>query len=269
MISHSESYESDDAVKIRVDGCSGTIILNRVARRNALTRNMLFQIGEALGDLHQEKRVRGVILTGSGEAFSSGTDLREVKDTMKDNDPQSTWFADGMAQKELIEKMLRFPKPIISAVNGPAMGLGAALVLASDLAVGCSDASMGFPETQRGLVPGIATPLLAFRLGSSAAADFLLHAQVASAEECVGLGIYRWVVDHDLVWAKADALVRDLSCKDPSAVSMTKRLLNETIGETLFTQLSAGAAATASARTTAAAKEGIESFLEKREPEWP
>lgn len=118
-------------------------------------------------------------------------------------------------------------------------------------------------------MPGISTPLLAFRLGSSAAADFLLRSEVASAEECVGLGIFRWLVDHDLVWAKADALIRDLSSKDPSAVSMTKRLLNETIGESLFTQLSAGAAATASARTTAAAKEGIDSFLEKRDPNWP
>ena len=269
MISHSESYEAEDAVKVRVDGCSGTIILNNVNKRNAINRAMLEQLREALGDLHQEKRVRGVIVTGNETAFSSGTDLTEIRETMGDNDPQQTWFADSLAQKELIEQMLRFPKPIVSAVNGPALGFGATMVLASDLVVGTAEATFGFPETQRGLVPGLAAPLLAFRLGSAAAADFLLRAEVASAEDCSARGIYHWLVDADLVWAKADAIIRDLCAKDPSAISMTKRLLNETIGENLFTQLSAGAAATASARTTAAAKEGVESFLEKRDPEWP
>lgn len=269
MISHSELYSADDAIKVRVDGCSGTIILNNAAKKNAITRNMVQQLSEAFSDLHQEKRVRGVILTGSEDVFSSGTDLAEIRDTMKENDPQQIWMADSMEQKDLIEKMLRFPKPIVAAVNGPALGLGASLVLASDFAVGTSSAQFGFPEAQRGLVPGMAAPLLAFRLGAAAAADFLLRAEISCPDDCLPLGIYRWTVDHDLVWAKADGIVRDLTSNDPSAISMTKRLLNETIGESLFMQLSAGAAAMASARTTQSAKEGIDAFLGKREPEWP
>jgi len=269
VISHSELYSADDAIKVRVDGCSGTIILNNAAKKNAITRNMLRQLIEALSDLHQEKRVRGIILTGSEDVFSSGSDLAEIRDTMKEGDPQQSWFADSMEQKDLIEKMLRFPKPIVAAVNGSALGLGAALVLASDVVVGTSVAQFGFPEAKRGLVPGMGAPLLAFRLGASPAANFLMRAEVASAEDCLQLGIFRSIVDADLVWAKADGIIRDLTSTDPSAVSMTKRLLNETIGEALFTQLSAGAAAIASARTTAAAKEGVDAFLEKREPEWP
>lgn len=270
MISHSESFETDEnAVKVRVDGCSGTIIVNRVEKRNAITRNMIAQLSQAFGDLHQEKNVRGIILTGADDVFSAGSDLNEIRETMKATDPQAVWFGDGMAQKDLIEQMLRFPKPIVAAVNGPAMGFGAALVLASDMVVATEKATLGFPETQRGLVPGIAAPLLSFRLGSSAAADFLMRAEDADATSCMDMGIYRWIVAHDLVWAKADAIIRNFTGTDPSAVSMTKRLLNETIGEQLFTQLSAGAAATASARTTAAAKEGINAFLDKRDPEWP
>ena len=230
---------------------------------------MLLQIEEALGDLHQEKRVRGIILTGSEDVFSSGADLAEIRDTMSEDAPQDVWFADGTAQKNLIERMLRFPKPIIAAVNGPALGLAGAIVLASDVVVGTQAATFGFPDTHRGLVPGMAVPLLSFRLGASAAADFLLRGEIVSAEDCQRVGIYRWIVDHDLVWAKADAVVRDLSYQAPSAISMTKRLLNETVGEALFTQLSSAAAVTASARTTESAKEGVEAFLEKRDPEWP
>lgn len=269
MITHSESFDSSSHISVRVDGCSGTIVLNRGSRKNAISRSMLDQLQEAFGDLHQEKKVRGVILTGSGNVFSAGADLAEIKSSMSDDNAQAKWFADCMAQKELIEVMLRFPKPIIASVNGPALGLGAALVLASDVAVGTEASNFGFPETRRGLVPGIGAPLLAFRLGSAAAADFLLRSELANGKECMDIGLYRWLVSEDLAWAKADAIIRDLNGKDPTAISMTKRLLNETIGESLFAQLSAGAAATAAARTTEAAQEGINAFLSKRDPEWP
>lgn len=270
MISHSESQDPQhDGIRVRVDGCSGTILLNRPAAKNAISSRELDEIKQAFNDLHQEKRVRGVILTGVGDTFSSGSDLREIKNSMQDEDVHSKWFADCMAQKDLIETMLRFPKPIIAAVNGPALGMGAALVLASDVVVGTESATLGFPEARRGLVPGIGTPLLAFRVGSALAADFLLRAEPASAQDCLQMGIYRWLVDEDLVWAKADAVARDLSHTGPAAVALTKRLLNETIGEQLFTQLSSGAAATASARTTESAAEGIQAFFDKRDPEWP
>ena len=271
MISHSESFESDQDsyVKVRVDGASGTILLNRPEQKNALTRGMLEQVQQALSDLHQEKKVRAVILTGAGDAFSSGSDLKEIQRTMKEEEPQSIWFADCMAQKALVEAMLRFPKPIIAAVNGPALGLGAALVLSSDIVIGTESATFGFPEPQRGLVAGIGAPLIAYRLGAAAAADFLLRAELIDGKKCREMGIFRCLVDVDLAWAKADAIARDLLTKDATSVSMTKRLLNETVGEALFTQLSSGAAATASARTTEAAEEGINAFAEKREPEWP
>jgi len=270
VTSHSDRFEEpgNDSVKVRVHGAGGTILLDRVQKKNAISRSILAQLRQAFDDLHQEKKVRAIILTGSGEAFSTGSDLSEIKEQINDSDAQAKWYADCVAQKELIELMLRFPKPIISAVNGPALGFCAALVLASDVVVGTAKGSLGFPETLRGLVPGLGAPLLAFRIGTAAAADFLLRAELATAEDCQRLGIYRWIVNHDLAWAKADAVARDLSSTSPTAVAMTKRLVNEAVGEHLFTQLSAGAAATASARTTEGAAEGIAAFLEKRHPKW-
>ena len=153
-------------------------------------------------------------------------------------------------------------------MNGPARGLGAVLVLACDLVVATPQANLGFPEVLRGLVSGLAVPLLTFRTGAAKAADLLFRAAPADAEDCERLGLFHWVVEPDLVWAKADALARELAQTHDGAVAMTKRMLNETVGEQLFTQLSAGAAATASARTTEGAAEGIVAFLDKREPEW-
>ena len=271
VTSHSDSFEDPgaDSIKVHVHGAGGTIVLDRPQKRNALSRGMLAGLRQAFTDLHQVKKVRAVILTGAGEAFSAGTDLMEVKNTMQDDEAQAKWLADCTAQKELIELMLRFPKPIIAAVNGLALGFGATLVLASDMAVGTEKVSFGFPETRRGLVPGLAAPLLAFRLGATVSADFLLRGELATGKECHDLGVFRWMVAEDLVWAKADALARELRSTAAEAVAITKRLVNETIGEQMFTQLSAGAAVTATARTTEAAAEGISAFLEKRDPEWP
>lgn len=230
---------------------------------------MVEQIQLGLSDLHQEKKVRAVVFTGADSTFSSGTDLQELKDVMSDEQSQKIWFDDCVAQQRLLETILRFPKPIIAAVNGPALGFAAAIVLASDIVIGTENATFGFPETSRGLVPGLAAPLLAFRLGAGVAADRLLRGNILSGSEALSLGIYHTYVQEDLVWAKSSDIAQQQVSNSATAIAMSKRLLNETIGEQVFTQLSAGAAATASARTTEAAAEGIQAFLEKREPDWP
>src|SRR5687768_7496207 len=99
---------------IKVHAPSGTIILNRPDQRNALSRQMLTDIAQALDDLHQERKVRAVILTGAGTAFCAGMDLREMQATSQQPDSQAQWHADSMQYRDLIEKMLFFPKPIIA-----------------------------------------------------------------------------------------------------------------------------------------------------------
>lgn len=268
MISHTDPVQ-DDSIQVRVHGPCGTIILNRPQKKNALTQSMVEQMQLAFSDLHQEKKVRVVVVTGASTAFSAGMDLQEIQDAMRDEVAQQKWFEDCTAQQRLLETMLRFPKPILAAVNGPALGFGATLVLASDIVIGTESATFGFPETTRGLVPGFATPLLAFRLGAGLSADRLMRGNLLTGMEALSLGIYHTLVPEDLVWAKSAEIAESHESHSATALAMSKRLLNETVGESLFTQLSAAAAATASARTTEAASEGIQAFLEKREPEWP
>lgn len=267
VISHTDPVQ-DDTVQVRVNGPSGTLIMNRPEKKNALTQSMVAQLQLGLSDLHQEKKVRAVILTGAGAAFSSGTDLQEVHESMSDEQAQQRWFEDCQAQQQLLETLLRFPKPVIAAVNGPALGFAAALVMASDIIIGTEAATFGFPETRRGLVPGFAAPLLAFRLGAGIAADRLLRGDLLNGSEAVSIGVYHSLVTERLVWAKASELAQQQEKTSATAAAMSKRLLNETVGEQVFKQLSAGAAATAAARTTEAASEGVNAFLEKREPEW-
>jgi enoyl-CoA hydratase/carnithine racemase len=111
-------------------------------------------------------------------------------------------------------------------------------------------------------------PLLAFRVGAGAAANLLLTARLADAQESLRLGLFHELTANDLLWARAHALAEECAQSAPESLQLTKRMLNETIGERLSTLLSAGAAASATARTTEAAEEGLAAFVEKREPKW-
>jgi methylglutaconyl-CoA hydratase len=255
-------------VKIHVSGPAGTIILNRPEKRNALSRALLSELSIALGDLHQEKRVRGVIVTGAGSAFCAGMDLDEMRDTARGDNPFPQWHEDATAYRDLVEAMLLFPKPLIAAVNGPAIAGGAGLALACDIVIGSQDAKFGLPEPRRGIVAGLVSPLLAFRIGGSHAAHLLLTGRVIDAQEAHRIGLFHEIVPTDKVWARATEVVSECAQGAPEALQLTKRMLNETIGEQLMTQLSAGAAVSATARTTEAAAEGLAAFLEKREPKW-
>lgn len=250
---------------------SATIILSRPEKRNALTRQMLADLMQAFDDLHQERKVRGVILTGAGTAFCAGMDLGEMQETSKlpQRDAWEQWYEDANAYREIIDKMRHFPKPIIAAVNGPAMAGGMGLLLASDLVLASPEARFALPEPRRGIVAGIVSPLLVFRVGSSQASNLLLTARTIDAEEGRRIGLVHEIVKADLLWARGQELAGEIARSAPEAIQLTKRLLNETIGEQLGTQLAAGAAASATARTTEAAAQGLAAFLEKREPKWP
>ncbi len=255
-------------VEVRAQPPWGAVVLNRDQKRNALSRDMLRQISQAFDDLHQEPKVRAVILTGAGSCFCAGMDLQEMLDTSEQDDAWQAWHCDAVQYRDLVQQMLRFPKPIIAALNGPAMAGGMGLMLASDLVIAVEGAVMGLPEPRRGLVAGIVAPLLSFRVGGSQAARLLLTAEAIDAAEAHRIGLVHEIVKEDELWDRSTAMCEAIARGAPSALQLTKRILNETIGEHLFTLLSAGAADSATARTTDAAAEGLKAFREKREPDW-
>lgn len=257
-------------LKLKKNVPSGTIVLDRSEHHNALNREALVELRQALDDFHLEKSVRAVILTGAGGSFCSGLDLKEIHKTAQEKHAWDVWHEDALLYHELIDAMLRFPKPIIAAVSGPALGAGAALVLASDLVVGGRSAMFGLPDARRGLISGITIALGTFRLGGSLTARLALTGTPIDAAEAHRLGALHELVRDDMVWARAHELATEVAQNSAESILLTKRLLNETVGETLMeTQLGAAAAASATARTTESAVEGVTAFVEKRAPNWP
>jgi methylglutaconyl-CoA hydratase len=261
---------ASNAIDIKVTGAIGTVVLNRPQRRNALTRAMLAQLAQALSDLHLEKRVRAIVLTGSGSAFCAGMDVHEMQHTatLPEEEKRQEWGESAEAYCELVTQMIQLPKPIIASVNGPAVAGGAGLVLAADVVVATPTAQFGLTEPRRGLIAGVVAPLLAFRVGGGAAARLLVTSTLYPAEEAHRLGIYHELIDEPRLWARCAQLGEECAAGAPESVQLTKRLLYETVGEQLAMQLTVGAAMSATARTTEAAQEGLTAFVEKRKPEW-
>lgn len=259
----------DGELKVRVDDQAGTIILNRPKKRNALSNRLIQSLQQAFFDLQQEKRVRAIILTGSQPCFCAGTDLAEVQEISKEEDAVQSWFNHVNAVRDLMETMLLCPKPIVAAINGPALGTGLGLALASDIVVGCEQSRFGLPEPRRGLVAGLVIPLLAFRIGGGATANMLLRGQTIDNSQAKDMGLVHELATEDLLWVKANEITKEIGQSPAAAISMSKRTLYEGAGQHLSTLLTNGAAAMATARTTEVAEEGVDSFLGKRQPEWP
>lgn len=248
---------------------SGTILIDAPATHNALSREMIQQLIDAFSDFHRDKSVRAVILSATGATFCSGVNLSEWHSTSQELDALEMWKEVADEILELIESMLRLPKPIIAAVDGAALGLGLALVLASDLVVATKKASFAAPAPRLGLVSGIVAPLLTFRCGGSAAARVLLGNESIDGDEAHRLQMAHRVVPSDLVWANANEWAKHIATGAQESVQMTKRLLNEMIGESLVTHLATGAAVMATACSTEAAGEGLNAFMQKRPPKFP
>ena len=263
-----DQFSSSSFIKVRVDGPAATVTIQRPEKRNALTRQMVRDLHEAIDAVHQVSAARAIVITGAGNNFSSGTDLLELHESSASENAQEEWFQDANTLRDLFEKMLRFPKPIIAAVNGAAFGTGFALVLASDIVIAEPTAMFALPEPRRGLVAGLATPLLVFRIGGGPGTKILLDCAPVDVNTAQQLGIVQELVEDNASWARATQIAKSLTSTAAEAISMTKRNLYEGIGEQLMIQLSAGAAAMAAARTTQAARIGVEAFVKKRTPDF-
>ena len=260
--------------QLRKDLPSATVRIKGPGNRNAITPQIVGSLLQAFEDLQGEKRVRAVILTGSDEVFSSGTDLKllsqQIAETESPSAPQvyEKWQEEVSQLLELVTAMLRFPKPIVAAVNGMAAGTGLALALACDFVIGGRSSCFAVPEARHGLMPGLTAPLLGFRIGNAAARRMVLSGAIVDSKAALDIGMMDEVVDDELVWARAQQLATELSRSAPASQMLAKQLCNETIGEALFVQLANGAANMAAARITESARRGVNAFVNKSKVNW-
>src|SRR5690606_18305882 len=166
-------------VTIHDDGPVRVLTLDRPAVRNALSRALREELRAALADAEADDAVRSVVITGAGEAFCAGLDLRELEATAALTREQHR--EDTLQLAELLTAIHSCPRPVVAAVNGPAVAGGAGIVTACDVALAAPEARLGYTETRIGFVPALVAVLLLHQVGEKHARELLLGAHLVDA----------------------------------------------------------------------------------------
>ncbi len=243
-----------------------TITLNRPDKRNALSPALLAELTTVLQEAETDS-CGVVILTGAGTAFCAGLDLDHLA-TMTAHTPEEN-RRDSEQMAHLLRMLYDFPKPIIAAVNGPAIAGGMALATIPDFTLAVPEAKFGYTEVRIGFVPAIVASFLLRIVGEKHTRDLLLTGRMLPAQEAHRLGLVTQVVPADELQRTAHALAQSLLMNSPLAMQSVKRLLSRHAHRRLDEELEDAIEANAQQRSTEDFKEGVAAFLHRRRADWP
>ena len=198
------------------------LTLNRPDKRNALTIELLEALHAALATANGDEAVRAVAITGAGPSFCAGLDLREVQALRRD--PGKSRLS-GDRLYETLNLINRGPKPVIAAVNGPAVAGGAGLMSVCDLVIAAEAAKIGYPEVKRGLVAAIVMTYLIRQVGERRAKFLLLTGELLSAEQAVQLGLVNEAVPAEQMLSRVDYWAGVYAGCTAEALAYTKEML--------------------------------------------
>jgi methylglutaconyl-CoA hydratase len=243
------------------------LTLNRPESRNALGPELVAALTGALRSLAGDASVRAVVLTGAGPAFCAGADLKYLDGLRTASLPENA--GDSRRLKALYQALATFPKPIVGAVNGPALAGGCGLASACDVLLASPGATFGYPEVRIGFVAAMVLVFLSRQLGERLARELLLTGRTLAAEEAREAGLVHRVIEGDALMDEAAAFAGRLAEGAPASLALTKELLWHTSGLPAGCALSLAETANVFARTTPDMREGLSAFFAKRRPSWP
>ncbi len=200
------------------------LTLNRPEKRNALNTELVNAILAALDEAEQDTAVHVVLLTGTGPVFCAGIDVNEFRDRASPVAALAEQRSDALLR--LLSRFSSLRCPVIAAINGAAIGAGAALALAADLVVMSKEATLGYPETKKGFIPSLMVGALVRNVGRKAAFELLAFGDPINAEQAKALGLVNRVVNSQNFEDESMAIASTLSMRDPAALQNTKRLFS-------------------------------------------
>jgi enoyl-CoA hydratase/carnithine racemase len=212
-----------ETLLVRKEDGVAWVSLNRPDVRNAINRRMQQELGSVWTDFRYDDDVRCVVLTGAGSAFCAGADLAEMKD------PKDPKWVDRRAELTM-QLHLIFSKmitPVVTAINGAAMGGGAGLAIAGDIAVMAQGAKIGYPETKYGIVAAIVMANLVRQVGRKAAFELAALGEPIDARRALALGMVNRVVAGAGLMAEAMGFADKLAAVERPAMAQTKHLFHE------------------------------------------
>lgn len=254
-----------ETIQLELHENVGMLLFSRPEKRNAISPPLIDELFSALDELeHGPARV--VIVTGKGKTFCAGMDL-DALSAMASNTPEQN-LADSQRMARMFRAIYSFPKPLIAAVNGPAIAGGCGIATLCDFTLAVPEAKFGYTEVRIGFIPAIVSVFLIRQIGEKRARDLLLTGRIFDATEAHALGLVNEVLPEDRLLVRARELAEELLGVSPTSLLRTKQLLREFTDAELEEDIRLAVAANAAIRTTEDFREGIASFLEKRHPNW-
>jgi enoyl-CoA hydratase/carnithine racemase len=253
-------------LKFSIEDKVATITLNRPNKLNAWNDEMDAGLSRILLECDKNDDVMVIVLTGAGRAFCAGADLEGGEDTFSGQDKTGNGIM--KSARTVYPYMLK--KPVIAAINGHAVGVGITYPMTCDIRIVAEDAKIVFPFVRLGLIPEFASHVTIARVvGLSNAADLLLSGRTILGREAAELGLASKALPAGEVLLAALKMARDIATNAaPVSLAITKRLLWEGLTMSVADMMRREAPLFAWAGNQCDAKEGINSFLENRDPDW-
>jgi methylglutaconyl-CoA hydratase len=253
----------------RRDGPVEYLTLNRPDMRNAFNGQMITELtgwASAVSESALRHEVRAVVLAGAGTTFCAGGDAKWMSSTVDYTEAENLRDADAM--EVMFRALDQLPVPLVSRIQGAALGGGAGLVAVSDVVVAEHDAVFGFTEVRLGIVPAIISPFVLAKIGQSAAREMFLTGARFPATRAREIGLVHAVVPAALLDAHVSEQVGEILKAGPEAVIAAKALIREVWGRPPAEAAGTTASIIAKRRVSAEGQEGLRAFLEKRKPSW-
>lgn len=240
------------------------ITINRESKLNALNKETIGELKDAISSIESDDSVRGVILTGAGQkAFVAGADIQEFLGKSKEEAMELSSFG-----HELMDKLAHFPKPVIAAINGFALGGGLELALACHIRIASISAKMGLPEVSLGLIPGYGgTQRLTELVGKGKALEMILTGDTVNAEDAYQWGLVNKVVEHNDLEETAQDILGKIFTRSSSAVATAIKTINGNFGK-ISNRYQVEIENFGECFETEDFEEGVRAFFEKRKPNY-
>lgn len=252
-------------LQLKQDSEIATITLTRPEKRNAISVQMIEDLLEALGEA-ETGTARVVILTGAGNSFCAGMDIDELRAIAGRSHEQHLEESQRIAR--MFFRLYRFPKPLIAAVNGPAIAGGCGIATLADFTLAVPDAKFGYTEVKIGFVPALVSVFLRRQVGEKKMRDMLLTGRIITAAEALPMGLLTEIVPPERLLARAHEIANALIASSPISLARTKRLLLQFDEKSIEEEIDLAIRENASIRSTADFREGVTAFLGKRTPKW-
>ncbi len=248
-------------------GTVATVTLNCPEVRNAFNDEVIAELTHAFTELGQKDSVRAIVLAASGPAFCAGADLNWMR-RMADYTHTEN-LADAAALAEMLRVIYTCPKPTVARIQGDVYAGGMGLVAVCDMAVSVDTANYCLSEVKLGLYPATISPYVIRAMGARAAHRYFLTAERFDAAEALRIGFVHAVVSADQLDDKVAEITKALTSASPNAVRECKTLLHHVAGKDINAALiDHTVQGIASIRASDEGKEGVQSFLQKRKPNW-